>query len=98
MPEKKVQVDTPELRTAATTMNEAGRQLKSVIDTLTNNLNAKGNQFGTDSYGKNFTDGDKGYTTSSKNLLSGGDNMTKSLDQFGSGMGDAATKMDNMDH
>lgn len=98
MAEKKVQVNTPELRTAARTMNDAGSRVKGVFETLRNNLNSKGNPFGTDSYGKKFTEGEKGYTTSSKNLLSGGDNMTNSLDQFGSGMDDAATKMENMDH
>jgi len=98
MADKKVEVNTPELRTAAGTMNNAGGRVKGVFDTLRNNLNSKGNVFGNDGFGKKFTEGDKGYTTSSKNLLSGGDNMTKSLDQFGSGMDDAAKKMDDMDH
>lgn len=98
MADKKVQVNTGELRTAAGTMNNAGGQVKAVFDTLRNNLNSRPDPFGNDSYGKKFKEGDKGYTTSSKNLLAGGDNMTNSLGQFGSGMEDAAKKMDDMDH
>lgn len=98
MSDGKVQVNTGELRTAAGTMNNAGNQVKGVFDTLRKNLNSKGNPFGTDDYGKKFTEGEKGYDTSSKNLLAGGDNMTGSLDKFGSGMDDAAKKMDDMDH
>jgi hypothetical protein len=96
--EKKVRVDTGKLRVAAGTMNDAGSRVKGVFDTLRNNLNSKRNPFGNDDYAHKFTEGDKGYNTSSKNLLSGGDNMTDSLDKFGSGMIDAAKKMDDMDH
>ncbi|MGF6887233.1 hypothetical protein ABIA39_004368 [Nocardia sp. GAS34] len=96
--EKKVRVNTHELRVAAGTMNDAGGRVKNVFDTLRNHLHSKGNPFGNDDYGHKFTEGEKGYDTSSKNLLSGGDNMTDSLDKFGSGMTDAAKKMDDMDH
>ena len=95
--DKPVEVDTGKLRHAAGTMNDVTGRVGSVITTLKNGLNAKGYPWGHDSYGDKFTGGDNGYTKSSKNLLSGSDNMTSSLGQFGSGMDDAATKMDDMD-
>jgi len=95
--EKKVEVNTGKLRTAGGTMNDSGGRVGDVLANLKRTLTAKGNPFGNDSYGHKFTEGANGYDTSSKNLLSGGDNMTKSLDEFGSGMDDAAKKMDDMD-
>jgi hypothetical protein len=41
--------------------------------------------------------GDSGYTKSSENLLSGAGNLDTSLEDFSSGMNDAAKKIDDMD-
>ncbi|WP_067895172.1 WXG100 family type VII secretion target [Nocardia vaccinii] len=95
---KPVEVDTTKLRQAAGTMNDVTSRVTTVINTLKNGLNAKGYPWGHDHYGDKFTEGDSGYTTSSKNLLAGGDNMVGSLGKFGTGMTDAAQKMDDMDH
>ncbi len=97
MADKPVEVNTDQLRTAAGTMNDVHGRVNDVVTSLTNNLNAKGYPWGHDSYGNKFTEGDSGYTTSSKNLVSGADNMNSSLGQFSSGMNDAAKKIDDMD-
>jgi hypothetical protein len=92
-----VQVDTMQLRAAAAKVDDAAVKVWNAVVQLRNSLNAKGFPFGHDNYGKKFTEGDKGYTTSSGNLVSGAENMTRSLNHFSAGMKDAATKMDTMD-
>lgn len=93
----RIHVDTARLRQAAAKMEGVGRRTGDIISTLKNTLNAQGEPWGTDDYGDKFTEGDNGYTKSSTNLLTGGDNMTDSAGKFDKGMRDAATKMDDMD-
>ncbi|MBY8855223.1 hypothetical protein K7711_01895 [Nocardia sp. CA2R105] len=95
---KPVEVDTAKLRQAAGTMNDVTSRVTTIVTTLKNGLNAKGFPWGHDHYGNKFTEGDSGYTNSSKNLVQGADNMVGSLGKFGTGMTDAAQKMDDMDH
>ncbi|MFI7004427.1 hypothetical protein [Nocardia sp. NPDC050175] len=95
--ERRIEVDTTRLRGAAAKMEEVGKKTEDIMATLRNNLQAKGFPFGTDDYGDKFTKGDKGYTKSAENLLTGGDNMTDSAKKFSKGMNGAADKMDNMD-
>ncbi|ASF07578.1 hypothetical protein NBRGN_021_00100 [Nocardia brasiliensis NBRC 14402] len=94
---RRIRVDTALLRQAATKMDGVGGKTGDIIATLRNNLNAQGEPWGDDDYGDKFVKGDKGYGTSSKNLLTGGDNMADSAKKFSKGMRDAATKMDDMD-
>ncbi|WP_405162047.1 hypothetical protein OG203_37945 [Nocardia sp. NBC_01499] len=93
----KVRVDTTRLRQAASKMDAVGHRTSEIIGTLKNNLNAQGKPWGSDDYGDKFAKGDSGYEKSSKNLLTGGDNMIESAGKFSKGMNEAATKMDNMD-
>jgi hypothetical protein len=94
---EKVQVDTTKLRHAAGTMDDVTTKVTTIVNNLTNNLNDKGYPWGHDSYGDKFTGGANGYTTSSKNLLQGAGNLKDTLGGFGSGMRDAAQKLDDMD-
>ncbi|WP_405162031.1 hypothetical protein OG203_37865 [Nocardia sp. NBC_01499] len=95
--ERKVQVDSTRLRGAAAKMEEIGHKTKDIMTTLRDNLQNKGNPWGDDDYGNKFTKGDKGYTKSKENLLTGGDNMSDSAIKFSTGMYDAANKIDGMD-
>ncbi len=95
--DKTVKVNTSELRTAAGTMSDVHNRVNTVVTNLENTLNAKGYPWGHDSYGDKFTGGDSGYTKSSENLLSGAGNLDTSLEDFSSGMNDAAKKIDDMD-
>ncbi|GAA5063135.1 hypothetical protein [Nocardia callitridis] len=92
-----VEVDTAKLHNVAGTMINISGRVGEIVWGLKNTLNAKGYPWGHDNYGDKFTEGEEGYSTSSKNLLNGADNMVTSLAQFGNGMGDAANKMDDMD-
>ena len=92
-----VEVDTSALRDAADRVDDIAGRVGKAVDSLKTALDEKGFPWGTDSYGKKFTEGDEGYSKSSKNLIDGADNMTGSLEKFGSSMNDAARKMDDMD-
>ena len=95
---KPVDVDTGKLRATAGEVTDAAGRLGKIVSDLKNDLNAKGYPWGRhDPYGGKFTGGDSGYTKSSENLLAGADNMVASLNQVGTGITDAATKMDDMD-
>ncbi|MGW4773514.1 hypothetical protein ACWEO2_36450 [Nocardia sp. NPDC004278] len=93
----RIRVDTTKLRQAADRMDEVGNKTKDIIDTLKTTVHAQNFPWGHDEYGDKFTKGDKGYTKSEENLLTGGDNMVGSTGKFSKGMRDAADKMDNMD-
>ncbi|MFD6158129.1 hypothetical protein ACFWF7_11030 [Nocardia sp. NPDC060256] len=97
MSEGRIRVDTARLRQAANKMDGVGRRTGDIISTLKNNLNVQGEAWGNDDYGDKFAKGESGYTKSSKNLLTGGDNMVESAGKFNKGMNDAANKMDKMD-
>lgn len=95
--ERRVRVDTARLRQAAAKMDDIGGQTDEIITTLRNTLQSTGYPWGHDDYGDKFTKGEKGYTKSEENLLTGGDNMAKSAKKFSTGMYGAATKIDDMD-
>jgi hypothetical protein len=61
------------------------------VKTGTVSANASSNPpWGHDSYAKKFSDGDKGYTKTSVNLLQGGYDMAATLAEFAKGMHQAA--------
>ncbi|PXX57622.1 hypothetical protein DFR70_11750 [Nocardia tenerifensis] len=95
--QRRVEVDTTRLRSAAAKMEDVGKKTTEIMGTLRNNLQSHGFPWGHDDYGDKFTGGDKGYTKSSDNLLTGGDNMADSAAKFSKGMYGAANKMDDMD-
>ncbi|MCM6776082.1 hypothetical protein NDR87_19695 [Nocardia sp. CDC159] len=92
-----IEINTEKLRRAADGMDAVGRTVESILRTLQNTLNAKGSPWGDDDYGHKYAKGESGYERSSENLLTGTGNMVKSLQKFGSGMRQAADKMQTMD-
>ncbi|MFF0492542.1 WXG100 family type VII secretion target [Nocardia sp. NPDC004068] len=98
MSDRKVHVDTDALRAAAGRMDDIASRVWNTLTGLRTTLDDHGFPWGHDSFGKKFTEGEKGYTVSRDNLLDGSTNMVRSLNQFSGGMKDAAKKMDDMDH
>ncbi|RDI55330.1 hypothetical protein [Nocardia mexicana] len=95
--QRRVRVDTTRLRQAARKMDGVGGETTAIMSTLRNTLQGRGYPWGHDDYGDKFVTGEKGYENSSKNLLTGGDNLTGSAAKFSKGMSGAADKMDKMD-
>ncbi|WP_405167261.1 WXG100 family type VII secretion target [Nocardia sp. NBC_01499] len=92
-----VEVDTDQLRGAAKHSAAIHDRIDNVLTTLLGKLTATGAAWGTDSTGKKFADGDKGYLAAHDNLVGGIKGMATTFGTVADGQRDAAALIDNQE-
>lgn len=86
------------VRAGGTELIAAKTAFETTMNTLSETVGSYGPEtWGKDSYGREFADGEKGYRSSRNNLLSGGRDMVRTVEDFGSGLIRAANSSESAD-
>ncbi|MEU0540809.1 hypothetical protein [Nocardia sp. NPDC005978] len=85
------------LNTAAGKTGKVRDGIEKVVDTLVSTSNGRGQPWGNDTLGRNFSGGDNGYDKSSQNIIKGAGNMAGTFGNFSAGQIKAAEKLAGMD-
>ena len=72
--------------------------IQRVVNTFTASAESRGEPWGNDSLGRQFSQGDQGYLASKKNMVEGATNMAGTFGNFSKSQQDSADKLDQMDH
>ncbi|WP_067860975.1 hypothetical protein [Nocardia shimofusensis] len=88
----------PLLDKAAQATGEVRDRINGVLNTLATSLASRGEPWGNDKLGKQFAEGDHGYTKSRENLEKSAENMATSFGNFSKTQTDAARELRKMDH
>ncbi len=88
----KVEVDPAKLKSASTQMAGVGKQVQQIVDDLKAAIAGKGEPWGNDSYGSEFS---KNYVPGRDALITGGGNMATSVNSYADGMSKASDNFRN---
>ncbi|QIS02311.1 hypothetical protein F5X71_08220 [Nocardia brasiliensis] len=95
---EKIIVDPAEVRSGGTELLAAKAAFENTMHTLAAAIDGYGPEtWGRDSYGREFAEGEQGYRSSRNNLLSGGRQMVRTVEDFGSGLIRAANAAESAD-
>ncbi|MBY8856539.1 hypothetical protein K7711_08635 [Nocardia sp. CA2R105] len=92
-----VEINPEQLRTAASDCDRIHSAILTAMKSLQTAVDAKQAPWGSDSFGKKFADGEKGYVAVSKNLLDGINDLATTFGTFASGQREAADELSNAD-
>ncbi|MFJ9362861.1 WXG100 family type VII secretion target [Nocardia sp. NPDC101769] len=94
----RVQVHPKAVRTAAKFAADIHTRLQSMADDARSAVSPGASGWGDDDFGGKFAEGAKGFSTSSENMATGTENLSKSFEKLHGGLTDSADRLENTDN
>ncbi|MFC9993628.1 hypothetical protein [Nocardia sp. NPDC127526] len=85
------------LRTAKSKTTKVQDGIDTVVNTLVSAIESRGEPWGNDTLGKNFSEGENGYIASKGNIVQGARNMSGTFGNFAKGQQEALDYLSSMD-